>query len=206
MYLTTLSGTQGVPNGLLAAMFEARKRIFVDLLGWDVPVVAGRFEVDQFDDPHAVYLIISDEAGKHLGSARLLETERPHILDTLFPELCEGAVPKGPAIREITRFALDPRQNARQRRRVRDTLICALANHALASGIEAYTGVAEIAWLQQILAFGWHCEPLGLPRENGATLLGALRIAITSETPTLLVRAELVPEPVVTPHPVRHAA
>ncbi|MAW98403.1 MAG: autoinducer synthase [Sphingomonas sp.] len=206
MYLRTLSGTQGVPNGLLAAMFEARKRIFVDLLGWDVPVVAGRYEVDQFDDPRATYLILTDQSGKHLGSARLLETERPHILDTLFPKLCEDAVPKGPATREITRFALDPRQNARRRRRVRDTLVCALADHALASGIEAYTGVAEIAWLQQILAFGWHCEPLGLPRENGASLLGALRIAITRETPMLLARAGLVPEPIVTPHPVRHAA
>ncbi|MEN7537287.1 acyl-homoserine-lactone synthase [Aurantiacibacter flavus] len=206
MYLTTLSRTQGKLDGLLAAMFEARKRIFVDLLGWNVPVVAERFEVDQFDDPHAVYLIISDKAGKHLGSARLLETERPHILDTLFPELCEGAVPIGPTTREVTRFALDPRQNARQRRRVRDTLVCALADYALANGIEAYTGVAEIAWLQQILAFGWDCEPLGLPRENGATLLGALRIAISPETPNLLARAGIVPELVVAPQPVRYAA
>ncbi|WP_239804382.1 acyl-homoserine-lactone synthase [Croceicoccus hydrothermalis] len=206
MYLTTLNGTQGVPDGLLAAMFEARKRIFVDMLGWDVPVLAGRYEIDQFDDPRAIYLILSDECGKHLGSARLLETERPHILDTLFPDLCEDAVPKGPTTREITRFALDPRQNARQRRRVRDTLVCALTNHALASGVEAYTGVAEIAWLQQILAFGWDCEPLGLPREKGASLLGALRIAITHETPMLLASAGLVAEPVATPHTIRHAA
>ncbi|WP_343228040.1 acyl-homoserine-lactone synthase [Stakelama flava] len=195
-----------MPDGLLAAMFEARKQIFVDLLGWDLPVLAGRYEVDQFDDPRATYLILTDESGQHLGSARLLETERPHILDTLFPKLCEDAVPKGPTTQEITRFALDRHQNARRRRRVRDTLVCALADHALASGIEAYTGVAEIAWLQQILAFGWDCEPLGLPREHGATLLGALRIAIKPETPMLLARAGLVPEPIVTLRPIRHAA
>ncbi|RIV92743.1 autoinducer synthase [Aurantiacibacter xanthus] len=206
MYLTTLSGAEGVSDGLLATMFEARKRIFVDLLGWDVPVVAGRFEVDQFDDPHAVYLILSDESGQHLGSARLLETDRPHILDTLFPELCENAVPTGPTIREITRFSLDPRQNARQRRHVRDTLVFALADHALANGVEVYTGVAGISWLQQILAFGWQCEPLGLLRENGRTLLGALRIAITPETPTLLARAGLVCEPCVPSQPIRCAA
>ena len=29
--------------------------------------------------------------------------------------------------------------------------------------IRTYTGVAELAWLQQILAFGWDCRPLGPP-------------------------------------------
>src|SRR3546814_6800436 len=67
-------------DAVLAAMFEARKRVFVDLLGWDVPVLAGRFEVDQFDDVHARYLVLTDRQGSHLGSARLLDTRRPHIL------------------------------------------------------------------------------------------------------------------------------
>ena len=44
---------------LLAAMFEARKNVFVDLLGWDVPVLEQRFEIDQFDDQHATYIILS---------------------------------------------------------------------------------------------------------------------------------------------------
>src|SRR3546814_5070352 len=62
-------------DAVLAAMFEARKRVFVDLLGWDVPVLAGRFEVDQFDDVHARYLVLTDRQGSHLGSARLLRSE-----------------------------------------------------------------------------------------------------------------------------------
>ena len=44
----------------LRAMFAARKRVFVDLLKWDVPVLAGRFEIDQFDDEHARYIILLD--------------------------------------------------------------------------------------------------------------------------------------------------
>lgn len=28
-----------------ASMFEDRKTLFVDLLGWDVPVVGGRYEM-----------------------------------------------------------------------------------------------------------------------------------------------------------------
>ena len=48
---------------LLRAMFEARKRVFIDLLKWDLPVLADRFEIDHFDDPHATYLIVGDQDG-----------------------------------------------------------------------------------------------------------------------------------------------
>lgn len=171
---------------LLQAMFEARKEVFVDLLKWDVPVLAGRYEVDQFDDEHAVYLIVTDPDGGHLGSARLLPTSRPHILDSLFPSLCAGEPPKGPDCYEITRFCLGRNQNARGRLETRNRLVSGLARYALDQGITTYTGVAELAWLQQILAFGWRCRPLGLPRMIGGRTLGALRIDIDAETPALL--------------------
>src|SRR4051812_19304844 len=86
------------------SMFAARKTIFIDLLKWDLPVLDGRYEIDQFDDEHARYLVLTDENHGHLGSARLLPTTRPHILDTLFPALCDDAPPRGPGVWEITRF------------------------------------------------------------------------------------------------------
>jgi acyl-homoserine lactone synthase len=172
----------------LRGMFQARKRVFVDLLKWDVPVLDGRYEVDQFDDAHALYLIVTDRNGHHLGSARLLKTERPHILDTLFPQLCAGEVPIGSRVLEITRFCLSRGETAGARLLVRNRLVTALVAHALARGVTTYTGVAELGWLQQILAFGWSCRPLGLPRQIGASLLGALRIDIDETTPALLAR------------------
>ena len=184
----TIAAARPRPHGepSLLAMFAARKRVFVDLLGWDVPVLEGRYEVDGFDDRYAHYLVVTDERGRHLASARLLETTRPHILDSLFPELCSGPIPQGPRTREITRFCLDPGVGAHARRQARDTLVSALVAHALEQGIDTYTGVAELAWLQQILAFGWRCRPLGIPRRVGRTTLGALAIEITPETPALL--------------------
>lgn len=170
----------------LRGMFEARKRIFVDLLKWDVPVVDGRFEVDQFDDEHAQYLIVSNKDGAHAASCRLLKTTRPHILDTLFPELCDAAIPRGHSTLEITRFCLDRNQSSTERLESRNILISALVAHALANGIGRYTGVAEIGWLSQILSFGWDCSPLGLPRRFERRLLGALSISITPRTPSLL--------------------
>jgi acyl-homoserine lactone synthase len=167
-------------------MFEDRKSVFVDLLKWDVPVLDGRFEIDEFDNDHATYLIIADEDGDHLGSARLLPTTRPHILDTLFADLCAGPPPTGQQVSEITRFCLSRRNNAASRRRTRNQLVTALAWHALETGIRTYTGVAELGWLQQILAFGWDCRPLGVPARFECGVLGALAIEIRPDTPDLL--------------------
>lgn len=173
-------------DAVLRSMFAARKSVFVDLLKWDVPVLDGRYEVDQFDDVHATYLILAEPDGTHLASARLLPTTRPHILDSFFGDLCEDAPPRGADTFEITRFCLDRRLSARERREVRDTLVNALVDHALAVGIAAYSAVAGMGWFQQILAFGWRCMPLGLPQIIDGTMLAALRIEITPETPSLL--------------------
>jgi N-acyl-L-homoserine lactone synthetase len=172
----------------LQAMFEARKRVFVDLLGWDVPILDGRFEVDQFDDEHAAYLVIGCGDGHHAGSARLLKSTRPHILDTLFPDLCASPPPRGSDVLEITRFCLGREQSSRQRLETRNLLVSALVRYALDHGVSTYTGVAEMGWLQQILAFGWQCRPLGLPRAVDGKMLGALRIDISEETPALLAQ------------------
>jgi acyl-homoserine lactone synthase len=186
MVFTATAATRPHRVAALKGMFEARKSVFVDLLKWDVPVLEGRYEVDQFDDRHAVYLIVEDADGRHLASARLLQTVRPHILDTLFPQLCEAPLPRGADVLEITRFCLDRHQSSDQRRCARNRLVAALVDYALAHRIAVFTGVAELAWLQQILAFGWRCRPLGLPRTVGQRTLGALQIEITPETPALL--------------------
>lgn len=180
------SAASPASDAVLRSMFAARKSVFVDLLKWDVPVLAGRYEVDQFDDAHATYLVLAEPDGTHLGSARLLPTNRPHILDSRYAELCEEAPPRADNIFEITRFCLDRRLTARERRPVRDTLVAALVDHALAHGIAAYSAIAEVGWLQQILAFGWRCRALGLPRVIGGTKLGALMIDVGRDTPALL--------------------
>lgn len=166
----------------LRPMFEDRKRLFVDLLGWQVPVVAGDYEIDRFDDNRAIYLVDSDESDPHLGSMRLLPTEHPHILDTLFPGLCDGFVPRGPAIYEITRLCLPTRLGATRRLEVRNRLISAMVDHALASGIETLTGVVELNFLNQILDMGWNCRPLGSPQRSDGRLLAAFRIDLDADT------------------------
>jgi N-acyl-L-homoserine lactone synthetase len=167
-------------------MHRDRKRVFVDLLKWDVPC-DGPLERDQFDNDLAEYLVVCDPVtDKHLGSLRLLRTDLPHILGNLFPELCDQPVPTGPAIREITRLCLSPRLKARDRLQVRNRLATALVEYGLLTDIKAYTGVAEMGWLSQILALGWRCTPLGLPKLTHGSLLGALMIHVEPASINLL--------------------
>jgi acyl-homoserine lactone synthase len=184
-----------VPDAVMRGMFAARKAVFIDLLKWDVPVLAGRYEVDQFDDEHAVYLILTDDREQHLASARLLPTTRPHILGDLFPELCEAAPPRQTNTYEITRFCLDRSLTASERRTARNQLIVALVEHALTHGITSYVAIAAISWFQQILSFGWHCRPLGLPQPIGGEQVAAIRIEIDIDTPALLATAGVIAVP-----------
>lgn len=94
-------------------------------------------------------------------------------------------MPRAADTREITRFCLARRLRPSERLTVRNRLVSALVEHALGAGISTYTGVAELPWFQQILAFGWDCFPLGQALDG----LAAMRINITEETTDHLHRA-----------------
>ncbi len=192
MLLIVDSTNRALEHKAMRTMFEARKRVFIDLLKWDIPALADRFELDQFDDVDATYLIVTDTEGEHLASARLLLTTRPALLDSLFPGLVAGEVPQGVDVLEITRFCLSPGIGARQRRIARDALLVGLAEFALANDIRTYTGVAELPWFRQIQAFGWECRSLGEPVLHRGQALVALRIDIDVSTVAKLAGAGIV--------------
>lgn len=168
--------------GLLRDMHADRKRVFVDLLGWDVPHDEYG-ERDNFDDEFAEYLVVQDQiTGEHLASLRLLRTDRPHLLNDVFAYLCENGVPTGPDVREVTRLCISPRRRAGERLQARNQLIRSLVEYGLMTGIRAYTGVADMAWLTQILSAGWDCRSLGMPQDVGGSMVGALIIHIEPNT------------------------
>lgn len=188
---------------LLESMHADRKRVFVDLLGWDVPVSDQRFEIDQFDDAYAVYLIAVDTDGGHAGSLRLLPSLRPHILGSLFPQLCAEGVPVGPDIFEITRLCLPTRLGAAERLRVRNHLISAMVDHALDAGIRSLTGVVETGFLTQILAMGWQCTAL----TPVGSALGGFRIDVDRHTPRhLAAKGIYTPGTLLPARPAKEAA
>jgi N-acyl-L-homoserine lactone synthetase len=167
----------------LLHMFEDRKLVFFDILKWDLAITDGRFEIDQFDDDQSVYLLASHDDGSHLGSMRLLRTDRPHILGSCFAHLSDKPVPTGADTREVTRLCLSPRLRAAERRYVRNHLISAMTDYALTNCIRTLTGVARLSWLAQILRMGWRCETLGKMQSVDGTLTGAFRIDLDGDTP-----------------------
>jgi len=162
-------------------MHEDRKRVFVDTLKWELKLDSGR-EQDQFDDSAATYLVGKANDDTHRVSVRLLDTERPHILGSIFPYLCDGEVPVGPQIKEITRYIASPRVAASQRLLARNMMARALIEYGHSHAITTYTAVCDIAFLSQILAAGWRCDPLGLPREVNGSIVGAFCIHVEEDT------------------------
>ncbi|MBN8818715.1 MAG: autoinducer synthase [Sphingomonas sp.] len=176
-------------DALFAQMFQERKRVFIDLLGWDLPALAGRYEVDQFDIPETRYIICASAQGEHLGSLRLLPCSGPNLLGLVFPFLCDGDAPCAPDIWEISRLCLSRSIRACERRFVRDQLATAVTLFALEQGIRAYCCVADMPWYGQLLSFGWRCEPLGLPQPIDKSMIAALKILIDDDTPALMAAA-----------------
>jgi N-acyl-L-homoserine lactone synthetase len=167
-------------------MFEDRKRQFVDFFDWDVPVVDGRFEKDQFDTEAAVYIVAEDASGAHEASMRMLPSLQPHLLGSLFSHLCPAGVPIGERIWESTRLCLPSRHGARRRLELRNALISAMVDFALACGIERITGVIPDGFRKQVLAMGWRAEPLGPAIRIRGGPIGAFAIDIDRDTPSRL--------------------
>lgn len=171
---------------LLESMFADRKRLFVDLFGWDVPVIDGKFEIDQFDTEQTVYIISADTAGTHEASLRLMPTTMPHMLQDLFGYLCPGGVPTGPTTWEGTRLCLPQRHGAARRRELRNALISAMVDFAIARGIERLTGVLPDTFRKEVLAMGWAAEPLGPPVRVESGVVGAFLAHVRPDTPSRL--------------------
>ncbi|WMT92558.1 acyl-homoserine-lactone synthase [Pelagibacterium sp. H642] len=93
---------------VLSQMFMARKRIFWDMLGWDV-TVEGEYERDQYDEMGPVYLIWCDRAlTRHYGSMRLMPTTGPTLLYDVFRHTFPDAANlSAPGIWEGTRMCID---------------------------------------------------------------------------------------------------
>lgn len=181
-----------------SAMWQDRRRVLIDRLGWDLRSPDGLHEQDQYDGEQTLYLIVwQAETGRHLGSVRLLPSTGPHMLNDIFPHLCEDGVPVGPDVWEITRLVTAPGLNRTEALQVRRQLSLALFEHALAHGIARYTMVTHLPWLPSLLSIGWNAEPLGLPHGDGDAAIAALQIMVDAGTLARLRAAWELPDAVL---------
>lgn len=187
--------------GALMQMHRDRRRVFVDRLGWALPIRGSWLEVDDFDNDYAVYLLARSPDGAHQGSLRLLPTTRPHMLQRLFPTLCAGPVPADERCWEISRLVTNPvAASGTSILRVHRLLALALLEFAALNRIEGFSLVIEAERLPALLSVGWTVMPLGLPVEVDGQLLQALQIQIGPGSLTAMRARFGIWEPVLAIH------
>jgi N-acyl-L-homoserine lactone synthetase len=145
----------------LREMHAQRKQIFLDELAWPL-VCQGELEFDEFDTDASMYLLHFGAKGELAGSARLLRTDRPHLLDTAFAHLCKEELPRGDTIWEATRFCPSPKLKDRtQRHALLGVIIAGILEAGLLFGTTEVTFVASGALKPLALSAGWNARTLG---------------------------------------------
>lgn len=123
---------------LADSMFRDRAAQFKDRLNWDVSVDTRGWERDQYDDLNPLYLIWSDNTGRHRGSIRCLPTTGRTMLNEHFRHI-SGVDISSPLIWECTRFCLSPGATTA----VAGGLLLGCLEAALRFGVEQAVGVFD---------------------------------------------------------------
>lgn len=97
-------GRQAAPH-LMTQLHRLRKEVFHDRLQWEVPVGPDGLEIDEFDTPETIYLLVCHE-GQVIGTARTMPTLGPNMVADVFPYLVDGEPPATDSAWDISRFAV----------------------------------------------------------------------------------------------------
>jgi len=163
----------------LMEMHRQRKEVFIDQMKWRLEESAG-IEIDAYDCPEAIYLIeAAAPRAPVTGSARLLPTDRPHLLSDHFAFLCDRDPPAGRDVWEATRFCPAPElETGQPRHDLLARIIAGIMEAALIFGIERVTFVANGALTPLASKAGWDVEALGPARRVGRDRITAFVAAI----------------------------
>jgi N-acyl-L-homoserine lactone synthetase len=149
----------------LEQMWRQRRDVFVDKLGWDLPLTNG-MEIDQYDDDRAMYLLGSEDGQNVSGSLRILPTDTGHLMTDLFPNMCAGTPPTGSNIWEISRFyVLPPTRRPKDRVKAAAEVLSGMVELALLYEVDQITMVSYMANMPLIVGLGFDVMPLGLPTQ-----------------------------------------
>jgi len=162
---------------LMEQVHRLRHQVFVDELGWSDLASPDGLERDQFDRPDAVHHICVRE-GKVVGYQRMLPTVEPHLLSDVFPELCQGPLPRGLDTYELTRYCVAPayREGRRGVSSVGSELMAGFVEWGLACRVNKVIIEFETIWVLRALQLKFLVRPLGFETQIGkqqivATLL-----------------------------------
>jgi N-acyl-L-homoserine lactone synthetase len=168
----------------LDEMFRQRYEVFVRILKWSLPDAdhRGGREVDQFDGPDTVYLLVLDD-GAVLGASRMLPTTGPNMMRDVFPGLCKDGPPANKRVWEWSRGHVKPDEPHQVRSRVLDHIFASGYEFALGSGIGFLTAQINASEFPRWLKRGLVVDLLGPPvRFGDGSETVALKHRITPAT------------------------
>ncbi|MBC7150126.1 acyl-homoserine-lactone synthase [Ciceribacter selenitireducens] len=179
----------------IAAMHRLRKRVFHDLLKWDV-TVRDDWEVDHYDDANPIYVMSYSPDGQLRGSLRLLPTLGPNMLDDTFPILLGGRPEiRSAEIWESSRFCIEPEisqdRASNQVTIAAAELMCGVGEIGLASGLSHIVTVTDVFLERMFRRMGCPGERIAEPHKIGSVHAVAVAWEVT---PDLLARMKAVAE------------
>jgi N-acyl-L-homoserine lactone synthetase len=166
------------------AIAAYRHKIFIERLGWPLPVENG-MERDQFDHPDTLYVVAREDNGAICGCARLLPTTAPYLLSEIFPHLVAGApIPSSPDVWELSRFAaasIDPNSTVDAAVNTRN-LLAAAVKSAAEQGAKRLITVSPLGIERLLHRMGVHAHRAGPPSLADGKPIFACLIEIDEQT------------------------
>jgi len=158
----TLENNHNFSGNSLCSQHKLRYESITKRQNWDVPSVKN-MEYDVYDNPVAHYLVKRDAVGRSLGVSRLYPTDRPYMLEEHFSHLVtKRPIPKDKDVWETTRFCIDSKLPAPERKKILHELVVAHLEFALSKNIKSIVAVTyPVFWKNIFINSGWNAEWLG---------------------------------------------
>ena len=158
----SISTSHFFPGNPIYEQHRLRHECIVQRQSWDVAAIRN-MEYDQYDNPAANYLVWRDWEGKARGCSRLYPTDRPYMLEEIFPHLVtKRPMPKSASVWEGSRFCVDASLDPQMRRRIVRELVVGYLEFGLAHDLTGIVGLMFPAYCRNIfIRNGWDIEWLG---------------------------------------------
>jgi acyl-homoserine lactone synthase len=130
-----------------------RHRVYAEELEW-VPAVPSRREFDPFDTNDAVFILFMED-GKLVAGSRLIETDKPHLVSEVFPNIFTIApIVRSASVVEWTRGFVIPER--RGDLRLMAQCCAAVMEYCIEHGYSQIGGIQDTKWLALWRKMRWN--------------------------------------------------
>jgi N-acyl-L-homoserine lactone synthetase len=160
-------------------IYQFRKSLFVDTLGWTLSVRDGR-ECDQFDTPGAVHCALMLD-GSVIGGFRAIRTDNDYLARSVFPQLAAvKSYPQRTDTWEISRFGILPGDDQHELAKLNYSLMFRFAQLRQATALVA---LVDLTYERFLKLLGIRTRRYGPPQIIGNNTRGEDLWGVAGEIP-----------------------